>query len=332
MQFYNTKKRLCYLDILKGIGIILVVVGHIYQNDMFFNWVYSFHMPLFFFAAGLVYREKSIMGDIKRRFQTIVIPYFCFGSLTLLYWQLVERQFRYSDLNFTQSLFGLFSGWYDYLEFNVHLWFLPCFYILVVFYNVLVRIGKNYGREIAVIVSTIMSVIYLIVPLPSLPGGMDRVFRYIGFYAIGSCFALFKGDEKIRDMHISVKWIIAITLIAVNFIFSYIDFNTGIMWYVTAMIGTTAILIISIAINKNRVLEYLGRISLVILCIHGPIYRILVAVVSMLLKISTNAVRENLILTMIITAFTLCLCAITHNTLNRFIPWIIGDRKSLQYR
>ena len=84
----ESRARLPWLDVLKGIGIILVVVGHVYSNKTIFNWLYSFHMPLFFFAAGWVYREKSVLYDIKHRFQTIAVPYFSFGLLILFYWQL----------------------------------------------------------------------------------------------------------------------------------------------------------------------------------------------------------------------------------------------------
>ena len=95
-------------------------------------------MPLFFLAAGWVYKEKPILTDIKRRIQTIVIPYFSFGLLVLLYWQVIERRFRDSDMSFVESLIGLFSGSYINLDFNVHLWFLPCFVVTVVLFNVLV--------------------------------------------------------------------------------------------------------------------------------------------------------------------------------------------------
>lgn len=60
-------ERLSRLDVLKEIGIILVAIGHIYSNRTVFNWLYSFHMPLFFLAAGWVYKEKPILTDIKRR-------------------------------------------------------------------------------------------------------------------------------------------------------------------------------------------------------------------------------------------------------------------------
>ena len=43
-------------------------------------------------------------------------------------------------MSFMDSLLGLFSGCYDNLDFNVHLWFLPCFFVTVVLFNVLVNL------------------------------------------------------------------------------------------------------------------------------------------------------------------------------------------------
>ena len=170
-------ERLSWLDVLKGIGIILVVIGHVYSNRTVFNWLYSFHMPLFFLAAGWVYKEKSVLTDIKRRIQTIVVPYFSFGLLVLLYWQVIERRFRNSDMSFMDSLLGLFSGCYDNLDFNVHLWFLPCFFVTVALFNILVNLG---GRKFAYIAAVLMSLVYVVLTMPELPWGFNRVFKYIG--------------------------------------------------------------------------------------------------------------------------------------------------------
>ena len=79
---------------------------------------------LFFVAAGWVYKEKSVLIAIKRRIQNIVIPYFSFVAI---YWQLIERRFQDSDMSFMDSLLGLFSGVYDNIDFNTHLWFCLAF-------------------------------------------------------------------------------------------------------------------------------------------------------------------------------------------------------------
>lgn len=192
---YKLPPRLSWLDILKGIGIILVVVGHVFSNSTVFDWLYSFHMPLFFLAAGWLYRKKSVLSDIKRRFQTIVVPYFSFGLLVLLYWAVLERHFRDSSMTVMESFVGLLRGQYDYLDFNVHLWFLPCFFMTVILYNALMNINRKAAYGVAIL----MSVVYIISPLPQLPWGIDRIFKYIGFYAVGNILAESRVDKLVCD-------------------------------------------------------------------------------------------------------------------------------------
>lgn len=314
-------ERLSWLDILKGIGIILVAIGHIYSNQTIFNWLYSFHMPLFFLAAGWIYREKSILVDIKRRIQTIVIPYFSFGFLVLIYWQMIERRFRDSDMSFIDSLLGLFSGCYDDLDFNIHLWFLPCFFVTVALFNILVNIG---GRRTAYLVSALMSLIYIVIPMHELLWGIDRVFKYIGFYAVG-VFIAGKSVKLVKKK--AEAGIVAVVLLALNFFLSYYHLTMGIMWFVTALIGVTAVILISQIINENRILQYFGRISLIVLCIHGPVYRIVVKIVSIPLHMGTDAVRENFLLVMVVVAITMAICSMAYEVIVRVAPWMVGKKK-----
>ena len=315
-------ERLSWLDVLKGIGIILVVIGHVYSNRTVFNWLYSFHMPLFFLAAGWVYKEKSVLTDIKRRIQTIVVPYFSFGLLVLLYWQVIERRFRNSDMSFMDSLLGLFSGCYDNLDFNVHLWFLPCFFVTVALFNILVNLG---GKKIAYIVSALMSLIYVVLPMPELFWGLNRVFKYIGFYALGVALAGQIKAGQVAERKITSGGI-AIILIVLNFILAFYGLTRGLMWFVTAIIGVVGVGLMAMLINQNRLLQYLGRISLMVLCIHGPVYRIVVKIVSIPLHMSTDVVRENLLLALIVVAITLAICSIAYEVIIRIAPWMVGKR------
>ena len=314
-------ERLSWLDVLKGIGIVLVAIGHIYSNRTVFNWLYSFHMPLFFLAAGWVYKEKSVLTDIKRRIQTIVVPYFSFGLLVLLYWQVIERRFRNSDMSFMDSLLGLFSGCYDNLDFDVHLWFLPCFFVTVALFNILVNLG---GRKIAYVVSALMSLIYVVLPMPELPWGINRVFKYIGFYAVGVFLA--GRETKIADRNVGTG-VAAVVLLTVNFFLSLYNLTTGLMWFVTALIGVTAMILISQFINENKILQYFGRISLIVLCIHGPVYRIVVKIVSIPLHMGTDAVRENILLAMIVVVITMIICSVAYEVVVRIAPWMIGKKR-----
>ncbi|HHY25792.1 MAG TPA: acyltransferase family protein [Desulfitobacterium dehalogenans] len=72
-------KRVLWIDILKGLGIIAVVLGHSgYQNGYF---MFFFHMPLFVFASGYLYKKDSNMSwceVTKRRFKHLMIPYIAY--------------------------------------------------------------------------------------------------------------------------------------------------------------------------------------------------------------------------------------------------------------
>ena len=56
----ENKKRIVWIDQLKGIAFIFVIIGHLGIGKTFKSWIYSFHMPLFFFAAGWGYIKKKL--------------------------------------------------------------------------------------------------------------------------------------------------------------------------------------------------------------------------------------------------------------------------------
>lgn len=76
------QQRFEYLDIAKGIGIIMVVVGHMISNKGCIGLcINSIHMPLFFIISGLCFnanRNAKFIPFVKKRFRQIMIPCFVF--------------------------------------------------------------------------------------------------------------------------------------------------------------------------------------------------------------------------------------------------------------
>ncbi|MDC1262111.1 acyltransferase family protein [Polaribacter sp.] len=79
----NTQ-RIDWIDQVKGFGIILVVYGHNFPSIE--DYIYSFHMPLFFLLAGIFHPKKSNFQVIKKRVQQILIPYFLWSFLLFIFW------------------------------------------------------------------------------------------------------------------------------------------------------------------------------------------------------------------------------------------------------
>lgn len=81
------ENRIGYIDIAKGIGILLVVIGHSMLNGSYpFRVIYAFHMPLFFFLAGFCYDSTKYSFGLllKRRGRQLLVPLFVFSAILLI--------------------------------------------------------------------------------------------------------------------------------------------------------------------------------------------------------------------------------------------------------
>lgn len=74
----DVSSRIPFYDVAKGIGIILVVFGHLTTNNTISAIIYSFHMPFFFFVSGVFAKPQIRLKDylIKNTKRTLV-PFFC---------------------------------------------------------------------------------------------------------------------------------------------------------------------------------------------------------------------------------------------------------------
>lgn len=73
-------ERKRYIDLIKGIGIILVIMGHVnFVNSFIKEWIYLYHMTLFFFFAGLVTRQQINKEFVIKKFWTLIVPYVLWG-------------------------------------------------------------------------------------------------------------------------------------------------------------------------------------------------------------------------------------------------------------
>ena len=65
--------RIQWIDYSKFIGIVMVILGHLYLNNKYItNFIYSFHMPFFFFLSGGVIntRQDKTRQDKTRQDKT----------------------------------------------------------------------------------------------------------------------------------------------------------------------------------------------------------------------------------------------------------------------
>ncbi len=75
------------ISIIKGLGIILMVMGHAEVPDLISNFIYIFHMPLFFIAAGYFFSRKHLDNPwefCRRRFKGLYVPFLKWSLIFLI--------------------------------------------------------------------------------------------------------------------------------------------------------------------------------------------------------------------------------------------------------
>ena len=80
------EKRYIWLDIAKVITIMLMVMGHSSIPHYLSNFIWVFHMPLFFMAAGWTtnWTKRSFGSYFLHRVRTLILPFVTYSILVCL--------------------------------------------------------------------------------------------------------------------------------------------------------------------------------------------------------------------------------------------------------
>lgn len=137
------KKELYDISILGAIGITLVVFGHSLPSRFLYDetyvpfltniidFIYIFHMPLFFYISGYLWRftqKYDFSDELKSKIKRLLMPYFLFSCLGyIVKWPLSQYAGRPINFGFEDFFFRIFFPWESPIIF---LWFLPCLFLV----------------------------------------------------------------------------------------------------------------------------------------------------------------------------------------------------------
>jgi acyltransferase len=127
--------RLYWLDIAKGIAILLMVIGHTTIPSVLSSFIWAFHMPLFFIASGWTtnWQKADFIGFTKRKFRTLLLPFFIYSFIVLM----IQISLGWNNLNDWMN-----NGWISYA-----LWFIPVLFLASLFAKLIYSIkNKNLLR------------------------------------------------------------------------------------------------------------------------------------------------------------------------------------------
>lgn len=128
------QKRDNSIDILRGIGIILMIMGHSSFGTYFEEYKSAFNMAIFFFFSGFFFRTTPFPLFLKRKAKTILLPFVSFATLTVIicmFVNVLHGEFIYPIKDLALGIIWSNQGIFPITG---AIWFLQCLFILEIIF------------------------------------------------------------------------------------------------------------------------------------------------------------------------------------------------------
>lgn len=224
-----------------------------------------------------------------------------------------------------QQLLNIFfaCSFNDAFLHNVVLWFLPCLFVSMVLY---ISIQKKLGRYSLIGVSFFALIGFLLA---------DKHMPWCIEIALVAVPFLYGGEMLYKSIKCnSIFWGVASLIISVIMIYIYnprVDMRIH-QYGEWCIFYSIALTLIFATINFSQYVvgrnfyaaQWLGRNSLAIMCMHEPIKRIMLVVLSKCSGLEVSTIRESIIMSIVITVSVVAILIPIIMAINKYIPYIVG--------
>ena len=316
------RERINYIDYTKGIAILFVIFGHVYcGHNVATNWIYSFHIPLFFIVSGFLLnfsKSKDTKKIILKKLKLLMVPYLLFSLINIVGNYLINGLSTIvlkSDVFNTITLFGIGA-----------LWFLPVLFIveLIFLFNKNI-INKNINKILFYLsIITIISVFILISK-----GNYNTIIGKFTVVFVRVVVAIFFSNigyysyRFINKINLKAYQIITLTLVSIGFssLNGHVDlwgiqFNNIFLYVFNSITGSLTIIFMMKKVNRSKVLDFLGQNTLIIMATHQLI-------IKFILESSLGIKLNKFIILCLVLAIEYPIIKI----INRYLPFMLGKKR-----
>lgn len=294
------------IDNARAIAITLVIIGHIYGiNDAIREFIFSFHMPLFFVLSGIFFRPKTeFIDSIKSSLRPILGPYIIFFCIGFVYWLMTRRLSGFDpSVSNWMPLLGFFSGRYIDLFVDPALWFLPCLFVAGLIYNFcILEISQYWLRLLSVFMVLIASLIVchfsasFQLPWSLGSAGIASAFMYCG----GQVKRWMPKSSRITELRIKLLVVMLVSgalTLGLSQINPGVDMSLGyfganaFIFVAAATLGSVFVLAIGILLPASGLATWLAMNTIFIFPSHLLVFNFLRGFGKVVLGMSVDASR-----------------------------------------
>lgn len=284
------------ISIARAIGILFMVMGHIFisSNTLFIHdFVYLFHMPLFFILSGLCFSSKNLVSFksyLKKKIFSLYFPYvFWFILFAFLHNFLFDIGiYDINDLWGGEAYYSIWRFGVNIYNIVVHLdgkeilvgqlWFVRTLFFVSIMGWIIIRYIPQKYIYCILVVLILFSPIICYVNFARIP-----FVHFNNWVFFGLCMFLFGYIYK-KWFSLNINFFITFLIMFVLLIFSYIHpvgnpfYKTVYQFFFTGILGYMFVISISKKLattSLSKILVYVGDRTLSILILHFIVFRLI---------------------------------------------------------
>ncbi|MBV2150535.1 acyltransferase family protein [Sphingobium sp. AS12] len=263
--------RLDWVDVARGIGILAVVVGHVWTRGPLRDALYSFHMPLFFILSGMLSRPQPVGRFTLRQLTSQMRPYAIFLTLLIVADQMIEplKGGRPIFHQWPGDLLPILLGGFWLRGPYTIFWFVPCLMVARILFNIaLCRWPDPFDRRWPLLLVPVTGAAYALGwMMQASPLGLLAVPMAFVLLWIGAAWA------RVGWRNVMIVPLALLSLAGLAGWFPTLNMKVADYGWPLLSIGSaiaTSLLIVAIArrVACFAPLASLGRASLVIMYLH----------------------------------------------------------------
>lgn len=337
----RTSPRIQFIDLAKGICIILVVLLHCsVELNVQLRHV---RMPLYFVLSGLFYKSYGCYLDfLVKKFNKLLVPFCCFlfAGILLQFSLLVLSNFQSGVYLFEGvNNVRVIQGWLTPGDMvNNPIWFLlSLFFCNMFFFIISENLGKKYMFGAVLLLTTLgfyCVTIKAYIPFYIVQSLVAMPFFYLGSLLKKTGILLPSKYDKIATVCAIIIFILS-CIWANNAGISFIFYDNQLgdanmfLFYTVSTVSVVSLLLICKAIKTLPLISYLGKYSIVVLCVHQLIIEVILLVLYKFPSMLSKFVDNNpIVLFLIVMLLSLSVIPI----LTRYMPTIIAQKDMLKLK
>ena len=324
------QQRIEFIDLAKGICIILVVLLHIVPSANIPELRFI-RIPLYFILSGLFFKDYgSFRNFLKKKVNNILIPFLFFYVVSYLIYYIIRL---FVPNLYIANASGILDVFTQRNLFNGPLWFLLCLFWTNAYFCIISLIfNKERYRAIIVLIIGVLGAI-LLERNVFLPMYLDVAMRALPIFYIG--FILKHTPILYPNAYDRYNLLFAVILFAITglmFLYTHpsVPFESttwegGILGYIISTAGVLSLFMICKMIKHIPYVSYFGRYSIIVLCTHHLIYRPILLCLSFLLTNYVLVTWCTFGMTLVVTYYLIPLCI-------KYIPYVTAQKNIFQLK